>query len=490
MRGCGLRLEKITRTTLLWPLHCTWETTRLLHIHNSLTKKKEPFQPLVPGKVSLYVCGSTVYDYCHIGHARSIMVVFDMVTRYLRLQGYDVHYVRNITDIDDKIIQRANERGEATDVLTERFIQAMREDEQALSVLPPNEEPRATAHIPEIVNFITRLIEKGDAYVAENGDVYFQVASFADYGKFSHQSLEKLRRGARVDILDVKRDPLDFVLWKMAKPDEPSWDSPWGKGRPGWHIECSAMCASCLGEHIDLHGGGLDLIFPHHQNEIAQSESLFGNPFVKTWMHVGYIQVDREKMSKSVGNFTTIREILAQYPSEVIRYFLLASHYRSPINYSQENLNSAKAALERLYTCLRGLDASAQPPSSEEFTAQFQAAMDDDFNTPLAFAVLFDLVREINRYRAAGDLQQASRFATLLKKLAEIFGILQMDPESFLQSGLSEVEAQAIEQLIADRNKARSDKDWQRADELRQELTYKGIILEDSAEGTTWRRNK
>lgn len=459
----------------------------MLHIHNSLTKKKEPFTPLVPGKVTLYVCGSTVYDYCHIGHARSIMVVFDMVTRYLRQQGYEVRYVRNITDIDDKIIQRANERGEDIATLTQRFIQSMHEDEQALGVLPPDEEPRATTHISEIIALITQLIEKEFAYVAESGDVYFQVNRFADYGKFSHQSLEKLRRGARVDILDVKRDPLDFALWKLAKPEEPSWDSPWGPGRPGWHIECSAMCVSCLGEHIDLHGGGLDLIFPHHQNEVAQSESLFGSPFAKTWMHVGYVQVDREKMSKSLGNFATIRDILAQYPSEVVRYFLLASHYRSPINYSQENLNSAKAALERLYTCLRGLSA-AEPPTDEPYTARFQSAMDDDFNTPLAFAVLFDLTRDINRYRAAGDLQQASQLGALLKKLADIFGILHMDPELFLQSGLSAQEAQDIEQCIAQRNKARRDKEWQKADELRQELLAKGIILEDTAEGTLWRK--
>ncbi len=460
----------------------------MLHIYNTLTKKKEPFQPLVPGKVSLYVCGSTVYDYCHIGHGRSIMVVFDMVTRYLRSSGYEVRYVRNITDIDDKIINRANEKGEQISSLTERFIEAMHEDERALNVILPDIEPRATAHIPAIISLIERLIAKDYAYVAETGDVFYQVSRFADYGKFSNQSVDKLRSGARVDILETKRDPLDFALWKLAKPGEPSWDSPWGKGRPGWHIECSAMCAECLGEHIDIHGGGLDLVFPHHQNEIAQSEGAFGGRFVNTWMHVGYVQINREKMSKSLGNFSTIREVLAQYKTEVVRYFLLASHYRSPINYTHENLASAQAALERLYTSVRGLPAAAEPKGGEEFSQRFHAAMDDDFNSPLAFSVLFDLAREINRLRDEGQIEKASGLAALLKKLAIIFGILQQDPVEFLQSGIAADGFVEIERLIAARNEARKQKQWVEADRLRDQLLAMKVVLEDAAEGTIWRK--
>lgn len=459
----------------------------LLTIYNTATRKKQPFQPIVPGKVSLYVCGVTVYDYCHIGHARSVMVVFDMVTRYLRFLGYEVYYVRNITDIDDKIINRANENTEDFTELTERFIQAMHEDERALGILSPDKEPRATHHIGGMIALIEKLLAKGCAYVVENGDVYYSVGQFADYGRFSNQTMEKLRSGARIDILELKQDPLDFALWKIAKPGEPSWDSPWGKGRPGWHMECSAMIQDCLGGHIDIHGGGLDLVFPHHQNEIAQSEAAEGR-FVNTWMHVGYVQVNREKMSKSLGNFFTIREVLAQYHPEVIRYFMLASHYRSPINYSLENLNSAKAALERLYTSMRGLPVL--PPESgggEHFIDRFQVAMDDDFNTPVALAVMFELAREINRLRDEQKIPEAANLAGILRKLGNIFGILQQDPGYFLHAGIPENEKTEIEHLIFLRNQARKEKNWAEADQYRTQLLTKGVVLEDAPEGTVWR---
>lgn len=459
----------------------------MLHIHNSATKQKELFTPIIPGKVSLYVCGMTVYDYCHIGHGR-LFVVFDMVARYLRNQGYDVTYVRNVTDIDDKIINRAAENGEEFAELAERFIEATHEDERALNVLPTTLEPRATQHIPQIIDLIETLLQKGFAYVADNGDVYFEVSRFANYGKFSHQSMEKLHHGVRIDILESKRDPLDFALWKPAKPGEPSWDSPWGKGRPGWHIECSAMIASCLGKTIDIHGGGLDLVFPHHQNEVAQSEAAFDCQFANTWMHMGYVQVNSEKMSKSLKNFSTIREMLAQYDVEVVRYFMLASHYRSPINYSAENLQSAKAGLERLYISLRGLPV-AEPAQNETFTERFVSAMNDDFNTPQALSVLFDLVREINRLRDENQLDTAARLGTTLRKLAaDVFGILQYDAEQFLKGGTGNDNAAIIEQLIVARNEARANKNWAEADRVRDQLSAMGIAIEDTAQGTIWRR--
>jgi len=461
----------------------------MLHIYNSLTRQKQLFQPLIPGKISMYVCGMTVYDYCHIGHGR-LFVVFDMVTRYLRSRNYEVRYVRNITDIDDKIINRANENGEEASVLAERFIQATHEDERALGILPPDDEPRATQHIPTIIALIEKLIANGYAYAIEGGDVYYAVNKFADYGKFSNQTLDKLRSGARVDVLEDKRDPLDFALWKLAKPGEPSWDSPWGIGRPGWHIECSAMICKCLGEHIDIHGGGLDLVFPHHQNEIAQSEGAFGGRFANTWMHMGYVQVDREKMSKSLGNFSTIREVLAQYDVETVRYFMLASHYRSPINYSRENLESAHAALERLYTCLRHLPKSEKLPDNETFTERFNAAMDDDFNTPVALSVLFDIAREINRLRDNEQMEEAATLGVLLKKLATIFGILLQDPQAFLQSGAVDEQVKKIEQLIEARNLARRQKQWAEADKVRDDLVAMGVILDDTPQGTNWRMAK
>jgi len=480
----------------------------MLKIYNSLTRRKEDFVPIVPGRVRMYVCGMTVYDLCHLGHAR-VMVVFDLVYRYLRACGYDVTYVRNITDIDDKIINRANERGEPFDALTARFIAAMHEDAAALGVLPPSEEPRATAHMDEILAMIQALIDKGHAYRADNGDVYYGVASFPGYGRLSGKDPEELRAGARVEVGEAKRDPLDFALWKASKPGEPAWDSPWGRGRPGWHIECSAMSTCCLGNHFDIHGGGADLQFPHHENEIAQSEAATGEPFVNVWMHNGFVRVNEEKMSKSLGNFFTLREILARYRPEEVRYFILTSQYRSPLNYDDEHLDNARGALTRLYTALRGLpvDLPAGLPAATAFRERFDAAMDDDFNTPEALAVLFDLAREINRVRAR-DEAAAAALGAELRRLGGILGILQEDPESYLKGkavlaaagqlvlegyapsaeigeGLSDAQ---IDDLIARRQAARKAKDWSEADRIRDTLQEAGILLEDGASGTTWRR--
>jgi len=394
----------------------------MLHIYNSLTKKKGPFTPVTPGKVRMYVCGMTVYDYCHVGHAR-VMVAFDMVARYLRARGFEVSYVRNITDIDDKIIKRARENNEDIQALTARFIQAMDEDAAALGVAKPDAEPRATAYLPQIRDLIGALVNRSYAYQAKNKDVYYRVRKFAPYGALSGKSVDDLRAGSRVEIGEEKDDPLDFALWKAAKPGEPQWDSPWGPGRPGWHIECSAMSSACLGSHFDIHGGGMDLKFPHHENEIAQSEAATGEKFVNTWMHVGFVRVNQEKMSKSLGNFFTVREVLKQFRPEVLRYFILASHYRSPLDYSDENLDAAKSALTRLYTALKDLpDVSA--PANTEYEQRFNAAMDDDFNTPVAVAVMFDLVRDINKARI-DDPTQAAALGALLRKFGGILGILQ-----------------------------------------------------------------
>jgi cysteinyl-tRNA synthetase len=460
----------------------------MLQIHNSLTRQKAPFQPIEPGKVRMYVCGMTVYDYCHLGHAR-VLVVFDVVYRYLRALGHEVTYIRNITDIDDKIIRRANENGEPFQALTERFIAAMREDSEALGVLPPTAEPRATAHIGEILSMVQTLIDKNLAYVADNGDVYYAVSRFPDYGKLSGKDPADLRAGARVEIGESKRDPLDFALWKAAKQDEPAWDSPWGPGRPGWHIECSAMSTCCLGNHFDIHGGGADLQFPHHENEIAQSEGATGEPFVNVWMHNGFVRVNEEKMSKSLGNFFTVREILRLYRPEEVRYFILTSHYRSPLNYDDSALQQARAALTRLYTALRGLP-EAVPAEGESFRTRFQSAMDDDFNTPVALAVLFELAREINRLRADGSDQQAAAHSALLCELSAVLGLLQDDPEVYLRGG-SDTEGPSdaeIESLIEQRRAARANKDWAEADRVREALTAAGIVLEDGPQGTTWRR--
>ena len=461
----------------------------MLKVYNDLTNEKENFIPLEPGKVKMYVCGMTVYDLCHLGHAR-VLVVFDVIYRYLQASGFNVTYIRNITDIDDKIINRANENGEPFAALTERFIEAMHEDAAALGVLTPDAEPRATAHIGEIIAMVERLIENGHAYALDNGDVYFSVASFNAYGRLSGKSIEDLRAGARVEVNEAKREPLDFVLWKAAKPGEPSWASPWGEGRPGWHIECSAMSTCCLGDTFDIHGGGADLTFPHHENEIAQSEGATGKPFVRYWLHNGFVRINDEKMSKSLGNFFTVREILKHYQAEEIRYFILTSHYRSPLNYDDEHLQNARAALTRFYTALRGLERSAGP-GAEAYRERFNLAMDDDFNTPEALAVLFDLTREINRARQQ-DQSQAAVLANELIRLGAALGLLQDDPERYLRSsaaaqqgGLSD---QEIEALIQQRLAARTSKNWAEADRIRDLLKAGNVLLEDGPQGTNWRR--
>jgi len=453
-----------------------------LFIYNTETRQKEAFKPIVPGKVGMYVCGVTVYDYCHIGHAR-VMVVFDTVVRHLRARGFEVNYVRNITDIDDKIINRAFENRESFQALTERFIAAMHEDEAALNVLRPDVEPKATEYIEQIKGMVQTLIDKGHAYAADNGDVYFKVKSFDTYGRLSGKKQDELEAGARVEVNPHKQDPMDFVLWKASKENEPSWHSQWGDGRPGWHIECSAMSKHCIGEHLDIHGGGMDLQFPHHENEIAQSECAHGHHYVNTWMHVGFVRIDNEKMSKSLNNFFTIREVLKEYHPEVIRYFLLSSHYRSPVNYSQENLQTAKTNITRLYTALEGLQPG-QAAQNTDYEQRFNDAMDDDFNTPLAISVLFELVKDVNK-------NQDAQLAGLLKALANRLGFLTELPEAFFKAhlnandGLSDAE---IEQLIAQRAQARKDKNWARSDEIRDQLLAQGIELLDSAQGTTWRR--
>jgi cysteinyl-tRNA synthetase len=453
----------------------------MLHLYNSLTRKKEEFVPIHPGKIGMYVCGNTVYDHCHLGHARS-MVSFDVIVRYLRSQGFGVTYVRNITDIDDKIIVRANERGISINELTDHYIEAMYTDTKALNILPPDIEPRATGHVDTIIKLIQRLLDKGNAYVSDNGDVCYQVDSFPQYGKLSHKDIEGLVSGSRVEIVKEKRSPLDFVLWKKAKPNEPSWSSPWGEGRPGWHIECSAMAMHELGEQFDIHGGGLDLQFPHHENEIAQSEAASGKPFANYWLHVGMLQVNGEKMAKSTGNFFTIADVLKEHHPEVIRYFLLSSHYRSPLNYSEENLLNAKKALTRMYQSIK--EAPSIAPNGEydnHWIEQFIQAMNDDFNTPVALAVLFQLSREVNK-------NSTPVLIATLKYLAGILGFLQENPSEFLQSGFASDDKAVIEQFIAERLQARSDKNWARADQIRAELLQQGIELEDGEKGTTWRR--
>ena len=456
-----------------------------LSLYNTLSKAREPFQPLVGNQVRMYVCGMTVYDFCHIGHAR-VMVAFDVIARWLRQCGYELTYVRNITDIDDKIIRRAQENGEPFDALTERMIAAMHEDEARLSVLRPDIEPRATGHIAGMHAMIQTLIDKGFAYAPGNGDVYYRVGKFVGYGKLSRKKIEDLRIGARIEVDESKEDPLDFVLWKAAKPGEPSWESPWGAGRPGWHIECSVMSTCCLGETFDIHGGGPDLVFPHHENEIAQSEAATGKPYAATWMHAGAVRVDGEKMSKSLGNFFTIREVLEKYHPEVVRFLLVSSHYRSPINYSEDNLKEAKGALERFYTALRGLP-EVEAAGGEAFAERFAAAMDDDFNTPEAVAVLFEMAREVNRLREA-DLQAAAALAAKLRELAGLLGVLQLEPDAFLQAGAAgKVDAAQVEALIQARLEARAAKNWAESDRIRDELTAMGVVLEDGKGGTTWR---
>lgn len=462
----------------------------MLKIYNTLSKEKEILKPLTPGKIGLYVCGITVYDYCHIGHARSSLV-FDIVVRYLRFSGLEVNYIRNITDIDDKIIKRATENQESIEALTDRFIKAMHDDMYVLNLIPPTLEPRATEYVPQMIDMIQQLINKGYAYVGSNGDVYYNVHQFSSYGCLSHRALEDLEAGSRIDINEAKKSPLDFVLWKMAKPGEPKWPSPWGAGRPGWHSECSVMSLENLGETFDIHGGGQDLKFPHHENERAQSEVITGKKFVNIWMHAGFVQQSKEKMSKSLGNFLTIRDFLKDYDGEVLRHFTIASHYRSPVEYSKENMGSSIKALERFYTALRGLPIAdlneANALKNSEFEHRFCVAMDDDFNTPEALAVLFDLVREINRLRET-NLAEVGPYAALLKKLGGVLGLLSHNPETFLQGDQTSSEAQEIEALIEQRNLARKNKDWAQADRIRQNLTDRGITLEDAAGKTLWRK--
>jgi len=460
--------------------------TNALKIHNSLTRQKEAFVPIKPGKVSMYVCGLTTYDYSHIGHAR-MFVAFDVVVRYLRFVGYQVNYVRNITDIDDKILRRAAENGEYFEDLTERFIKATREDEKALFVLQPDSEPRATSHISEIIAMIEKLIAGDFAYRADNGDVYYAVRQFDQYGKLSNTNLDELLAGARIEIGELKRDPRDFALWKAATDEEVGWDSPWGYGRPGWHIECSAMSTCCLGDSFDIHGGGSDLMFPHHENEIAQSEAATGKPFARYWMHNGPVRVDNEKMSKSLGNFFTVREVLAKYPAEVVRYLLVASHYRSPINYSDQGLDQAASALERLYLAVRGTAANtAKELVNSRYERAFRQSMDDDFNTAEAIGVLFDLARDLNKAKEA-DHEQAGQLARLLLKLAGVLGILLGDADAFLQRGASEVDAGLVDALIAQRKQARADKNWALADQIRHQLNGMKVVIEDGVDGSQWR---
>ena len=478
----------------------------MLKIYNTLTRDKQDFIPIEPNKVRMYVCGMTVYDYCHLGHAR-VMVVFDMVSRWLRASRFEVTYVRNITDIDDKIIKRAAENGESIHALTQRFIDAMHQDERALGVLEPDSEPRATDYVPQMLTMIAQLEKNGLAYRAADGDVNYAVRKFTGYGKLSGKSLEDLRAGERVEVNDGKNDPLDFVLWKHAKDDEAEevkWDSPWGKGRPGWHIECSAMSSEILGQHFDIHGGGADLQFPHHENEIAQSEGAHQCKFVNAWMHNGFVRVDDEKMSKSLGNFFTIREVLKKYDAEVVRFFILRAHYRSQLNYSDAHLDDAKSALTRLYTALRTPSPSVPVPKGEgslspsppgggargegvvDWSAphaqRFKAAMNDDFNTPEAVAVLFDLANEVNK-------SPSPERAAQLKSLAGVLGLLQRDAQDFLQGGVGDgLSETQINEQIAARHAAKKSKNYAEADRIRKTLLNAGIVLEDSAAGTTWRR--
>jgi cysteinyl-tRNA synthetase len=466
-----------------------------LKIYNTLAREKQTFTPIKPGQVGLYVCGMTIYDYCHVGHARMLMA-FDVVYRWLQASGYNVNYVRNITDIDDKIIRRAIENGESISQLTTRFIDLMDQDTAAIGILPPTNAPRATEYVPHMLHMIAQLEEKGLAYQAEDGDVNFAVRKFPSYGKLSGKSLDDLRAGERVDVNTGKRDPLDFVLWKSSKESEPAeakWDSEWGSGRPGWHIECSAMSCALLGEQFDIHGGGADLQFPHHENEIAQSEGAFGHTSVNYWMHNGFLRLDNEKMSKSLGNFFTIREVLAKYDAEVVRFFILRTHYRSPLNYSDVHLDDARNALTRLYTALKEVapeagSASALPAPDwqETFAQRFAEAMDDDFNTPMAVSALFELANEVNRTKSAA-------LAAQLKSLAAILGLLQRAPQAFLQAGPADAAGGASDNVIAAQIEARSAakkaRDFAAADHIRQQLLADGIILEDKPDGVTeWRR--
>lgn len=457
-----------------------------MKVFNSLTKKKDLLKPIESGKIRLYVCGITTYDYSHIGHAR-LLITFDMVVRYLRMRGYKVTFIRNITNIDDKIIKRAQKNKEQPEALAERFIQILHEDERALGVLPPDFEPRATQYIPKIIKLIEKLIHKQHAYIGKNGDVYFDVRTFNGYGKLSHRDLDELYAGARVEISENKHDPLDFVLWKRAKLGEPRWKSSWGEGRPGWHIECSAMSSSLLGQPFDIHGGGLDLKFPHHENEIAQSEAAEEKKFVNLWMHAGLLEINKEKMSKSLGNVISIREALKTDDMEVLRYFLLSGHYRSPLSYSKESLSNSRTALKRFYLAMRDLPIKDNTETSR-YSEQFYEAMDDDFNTPIAFTVLFEMTRKINQLRDTNQVEKAVKLATELKYLGNVFGLLNYSPKQFLQGIKSASDVEKIEALITIRNEARRNRDWKTADAIRDQLADLGITIEDLSKGTSWRR--
>ena len=460
----------------------------MLQIYNTKTQKKEIFKPIEPGKISLYVCGITVYDYCHIGHARTF-IVFDTIVRYLRFRNYQVQYIRNITDIDDKIINKAKEINKPIETITTKYIDALIQDFKALNLLTPDKEPKATQFILQMIELIKSLEEKGFAYQAHNGDVYYSINKCKNYGHLSKRNMDDLQSGAIVEVNKDKQNQLDFVLWKKAKQDEPYWDSPWGKGRPGWHLECSAMAMHYLGESIDIHGGGFDLMFPHHENECAQSEAATNKTFVNTWMHVGFLKINKEKMSKSLNNFFTIRDVLQETHPEILRYSMITAHYRSHLEYSPEQLKLSKQALEKFYIALRGLP-DADKPINSEFEKRFIAAMDDDFNTPEALAVLFDLTKEINKLREH-SLQEAASLGSLLKYLWQTLGLFNSQPEDFLQSlsnTANDIDISKVEKLISDRNNARKNKDWQKADQIRFELDKLGIILEDAAGVTTWRK--
>ena len=459
----------------------------MLCIYNTLTHEKEEFRPINKGKVGIYVCGLTVYDYTHLGHAR-MLVSFDVIVRHLRAKGFEVTYVRNITDIDDKILARATENKEVFSDLTARFIASMHEDEKALSVLPPDIEPRATEHIASMISMINTLVQKDYAYKAENGDVYFSVVNFPEYGKLSKKKMDELLDGARVGVGELKRDPRDFVLWKSSKDGSVGWDSPWGYGRPGWHIECSAMSTEALGNNFDIHGGGSDLLFPHHENEIAQSQCATGCKFANFWMHNGPLRVDNEKMSKSLDNFFTVREVLKSYSPEVIRYLLISSHYRSPINYSEQSLQQSAKALERVYIGLKGLELkSAKSLTNSRYERAYFEAMDDDFNTPEALGTLFEMVAEINRIRST-NFDLACQLGKLLLRLGNFLGILNLSPEEFLRGEDDlNINRSEIDNLIQERETARAVKNWQRADEIRDQLLKMKVVVEDNASGSDWR---
>ena len=459
----------------------------MLCIYNTLTHEKEEFRPINKGKVGIYVCGLTVYDYTHLGHAR-MLVSFDVIVRHLRAKGFEVTYVRNITDIDDKILARATENKEVFSDLTARFIVSMHEDEKALSVLPPDIEPRATEHIASMISMINTLVQKDYAYKAENGDVYFSVVNFPEYGKLSKKKMDELLDGARVGVGELKRDPRDFVLWKSSKDGSVGWDSPWGYGRPGWHIECSAMSTEALGNNFDIHGGGSDLLFPHHENEIAQSQCATGCKFANYWMHNGPLRVDNEKMSKSLDNFFTVREVLKSYSPEVIRYLLISSHYRSPINYSEQSLQQSAKALERVYIGLKGLELkSAKSLTNSRYERAYVEAMDDDFNTPEALGILFEMVAEINKIRST-NFDLACQLGKLLLRLGNFLGILNLSPEEFLRGEDDlNINRSEIDNLIQERETARAVKNWQRADEIRDQLLKMKVVVEDNASGSDWR---